>query len=68
MAADNEVKLSNDEPVLYTIFSNFLSKNKKPAPKKDERSEKLSQMPVQMKEDESEGEVFHGLFRFKKKL
>ena len=40
-------------------MANFLSKNKKaaPAPKKDEKAEKLSQMPVQMKEDESEGEV-----------
>jgi len=35
-----------------------LGKTKKPAAvKKDDRTEKLSQMPVQMKEDESEGEV-----------
>jgi hypothetical protein len=43
--------------VLYTLFSNFLAKTKKPVIKKDDRTEKLSQMPVQMKEDESEGEV-----------
>jgi hypothetical protein len=59
VAADNGVKPSNDEPALYTIFSNYLAKNKKPVIKKDERSEKLSQMPVQMKEDESEGEVMN---------
>jgi hypothetical protein len=39
------------------VFANFLAKTKKPAAKKDDRVEKLSQMPVQMKEDESEGEV-----------
>jgi hypothetical protein len=34
-----------------------VAKNKKaaPAPKKESNIEKLSQMPVQMKEDESEG-------------
>ena len=35
-----------------------MAKNKKAAPavpKKEDRTEKLSQMPVQMKEDESEG-------------
>lgn len=58
IAADNGVKANNDQPVLYTLFANFLAKTKKPAPiKKDDRTEKLSQMPVQMKEDESEGQV-----------
>ena len=51
LAADNGVKLSNDEPVLYRVFSNFLAKTKKPVAKKEDRTEKLSQMPVQMKED-----------------
>ena len=49
IAEENDIKASNDEPVLYTIFSNFLAQNKKAAPKKDDRAEKLSQMPVQMK-------------------
>ena len=54
LASDNDVKPGADEPVLYRIFANFMAKNKKAAPpKKDDRSEKLSQMPVQMKEDES---------------
>ena len=57
MATDNGVKANNDQSVLYTLFSNFLAKTKKPVIKKDDRTEKLSQMPVQMKEDESEGEV-----------
>lgn len=65
IAADNGVKANNDQPVLYTLFSNFLAKTKKPAIKKEERAEKLSQMPVQMKEDESEGEVHTILYRFK---
>lgn len=49
LSSDNGIKANNDEPVLYRIFANFLAKNKKPVIKKDERSEKLSQMPVQMK-------------------
>jgi hypothetical protein len=44
-----------DEPVLLTMFSNYLAKNKRPAPKKEDKAEKLAEMPVQMKEDESEG-------------
>jgi hypothetical protein len=66
LAVDNAVKSRDDEPVLYRIFANFLAKTKKPvpvAPKKEDRTEKLSQMPVQMKEDESEGEVSMLLFR-----
>ena len=56
MAADNDTCFVNEEPVLYTLFSKFVSKNKKALPaKKEEKMEKLSQMPVQMKEDESEG-------------
>jgi len=57
VAEENNVKPNNDEPVLYNIFSSYLAKNKKavPAPKKESNIEKLSQMPVQMKEDESEG-------------
>ena len=54
IAADNNVKPNNDEPVLYRVFANFLAKSKKPSPppKKEEKNiEKLSQMPVQMKED-----------------
>jgi hypothetical protein len=48
--------------VLYRVFANFLAKTKRAVPsipvtKKEEKMEKLSQMPVQMKEDESEGEV-----------
>ena len=58
VAADHNVKPTNDEPVLYRLFANFLAKGKKAAPaRKEEKMEKLSQMPVQMKEDESEGEV-----------
>lgn len=58
IAADHGVKPANDEPVLYRLFANFTAKSKKPAPpRKEEKIEKLSQMPVQMKEDESEGEV-----------
>ena len=59
VAADHSLKPTNDEPVLYRLFSNFLAKGKKappPAPKREEKMEKLSQMPVQMREDESEGE------------
>lgn len=52
VASDNNVKPNNDEPVLYRLFANFLAKSKKSAPpKKEEKIEKLSQMPVQMKED-----------------
>lgn len=52
VAADHNVKPTNDEPVLYRLFANFLAKGKKAAPaKKEEKMEKLSQMPVQMKED-----------------
>ena len=50
VASDNDIKPSNDEPVIYKLFSNFLAKTKKPA-KKEDKTEKLSQMPVQMKED-----------------
>lgn len=60
LAADNGVKCGGDEPVLYRVFANFLAKTKRAVPlpaKKEEKMEKLSQMPVQMKEDESEGEV-----------
>ena len=59
IADENNIKPSSDEPVLYNIFSSYVAKNKKaaPAPKKESNIEKLSQMPVQMKEDESEGEV-----------
>lgn len=55
IAADNEVKPANDEPVLLKILSNFTQKNQKAAPKIHKNIDKLSQMPVQMKEDESEG-------------
>lgn len=53
LAADYGLKPNNDEPVLYRLFANFQAKNKKaPAPaRKEEKMEKLSQMPVQMKED-----------------
>ena len=44
--------------MLYRVFSNFLAKTKKvPQKKAEDKAEKLSQMPVQMKDDESEGEV-----------
>ena len=59
LSNDNGVKPANDQSVLYRIVSNFLSKNKKPPviKKTEDKAEKLSQMPVQMKQDESEGEV-----------
>ncbi len=57
IATDNGVKANNDLSVLYTLFPNFLAITKKPAIKKDDRTEKLSQMPVQMKEDESDCEA-----------
>ena len=57
VAEDNNISANKDEPVLYTIFNNYLAKNKRPAPKKEDKAEKLAEMPVQMKEDESEGEV-----------
>ena len=34
VAEDNNTRPNNEEPVLYTLFSNFLAKNKKAAPKK----------------------------------
>ena len=49
VAADNNVSAKKDEPVLYTIFSNYLAKNKRPAPKKEDKADKLAEMPVQMK-------------------
>ena len=50
LSEDNNAKPSNEEPVLYRVFSNYLAKTKKAAPpKKEEKIEKLSQMPVQMK-------------------
>jgi hypothetical protein len=68
VASDHGVKPNNDEPVLYRLFATFAAKGKKPAPpKKEEKMEKLSQMPVQMKEDESEGEVSTALCRSRKK-
>lgn len=68
VAADHGVKPNNDEPVLYRVFASFAAKGKKPAaPKKEEKMEKLSQMPVQMKEDESEGEVSFPPCRSKRK-
>ena len=67
IAEDNNTRANNEEPVLFTLFSNFLAKTKKSAPKKDEKAEKLSQMPVQMKEDESEGEVYLLICRCKKR-
>lgn len=61
IAADNDVKPAADEPVLYKIFSNFLQKNKKAGVSNDNKLEKVSEMPMQMKEDESEGEVIDWL-------
>ena len=34
IAEDNNCRSNGEEPVLFTIFSNYLAKNKKPAPKK----------------------------------
>lgn len=56
MAKDNDVKPAANEPILLNLMGNYMKKFKKSAPK-DKNIEKLSQMPVQMKEDESEGEV-----------
>lgn len=65
LSSDNNAKPTPDEPVLYRVFSNYLAKTKKAVPprKEEKNIEKLSQMPVQMKEDESEGEVNFNLFR-----
>ncbi len=65
MSNDNNAKPTPDEPVLYRVFANYLVKTKKSVPprKEEKNIEKLSQMPVQMKEDESEGEVKYILYR-----
>ena len=36
LSEDNNAKPSNDEPVLYRVFTNFLAKTKKAAPPKKE--------------------------------
>jgi hypothetical protein len=38
LSADNGIKSNDEEPILYSIFSNYLSKNKKAAPKKEDRA------------------------------
>jgi hypothetical protein len=55
LSTENNAKPTPDEPVLYRVFANYLAKTRKSVPpKKEEKNiEKLSQMPVQMKEDES---------------
>jgi hypothetical protein len=67
LAQDNDARPANDEPVLYRLFANFMATNKRVvlAAKKEDRAEKLAEMPRQMKEDESEGEVLVRLCRSK---
>ena len=48
---------TKDEPVLLALLGKYMQNNKKSSKGGSKNIQKIAEMPVQMKEDESEGEL-----------